>query len=100
VLESISFFRGEATHITTLMLATLSLSLVFIVNISISIRRWRGYSAFNSFKYGLLTFFYGSAHWPIIVLWTVRKVLFGRRPTQWNKTPRMVDLIEAKNADF
>ncbi len=99
LFELLRFATNQPTHITTLMLATFLASLNMWVNICISVHRWRNYSFFQSLKYGSLAFFYGFGHWPPIVLWTMRKVIFGRRPTQWNKTPRMLDLSEKEEAE-
>lgn len=94
IIEGIKFFNNQDTHIPTLLLAGFMASLIMWINIAIAIRRWRDYSLFEAIKYGSLAFAYGFGHWPPIVLWTMRKVLFGRRPTPWTKTPRMLDLVE------
>jgi 1,2-diacylglycerol 3-beta-glucosyltransferase len=91
VVEAFHFATNQPTHVTTLMLAFVLTSLNMWINISIGIRRWRNYKFIPSIFYGGLAFTYGALHWPPIVLWTIRKVIFGRRPTQWNKTPRMLD---------
>ncbi len=93
VVEIIKFANKQETHIPTLFLAGFGASLIMWINITIAIRRWRDYSFFGAIQHGTLAFAYGFGHWLPIVLWTMRKVLFGRRPSPWNKTPRMLDLV-------
>jgi 1,2-diacylglycerol 3-beta-glucosyltransferase len=99
ILEVVHFWTNQQTHITILMLATFLTSLNMWVNICIAVRRWRNYSSLQALHYGTLAFFYGVSHWPPIVLWTIRKVIFGRRQTEWTKTPRMFDIAERKRQD-
>lgn len=89
--------QGKPTHIPILILATVLVSLNMWINIAISIRRWRDYSPLESIKYATLAFAYGTAHWPPLVLWTMRKVILGRRPTEWSKTPRMRDILNPQS---
>ncbi|MDX1920214.1 MAG: glycosyltransferase family 2 protein [Candidatus Caenarcaniphilales bacterium] len=93
IVEIFRYVTKQPTYITTLMLASSLVSISMWISITIGIRRWRNFSTFQSIRYGVLAFSYGMAHWPPIVLWTIRKVIFGRRPTEWTKTPRMGDLI-------
>ena len=90
ISQVLNLIFNKQTYIPLLTLAIISTSLIILINIIISIRFWRSeYSLFESIKYGILTFFYGAFHWPTIVLWTMRKVLFSRSSGTWVKTPRM-----------
>lgn len=83
------FLTKQATYFPLLTFSILAFSLIFWVNIITGILYWRKkYTFWNAVKDGTVTFFYGAIHWPAIVLWTIRKVIFGRRPTEWVKTPR------------
>ncbi|HEY9885847.1 MAG TPA: glycosyltransferase family 2 protein, partial [Vampirovibrionales bacterium] len=90
VVELIRYFNGQQTYFTTLMIITFFVGVSLWSGICIGVHRWRDYSKLEALKYGTIAFWYGAVHWPPIVLWSMRKVLFGRRPTQWAKTPRMV----------
>ncbi|MDX1919066.1 MAG: glycosyltransferase [Candidatus Caenarcaniphilales bacterium] len=92
IVQLVAFLREEPTHISVLMLATFLIGLNMCLNIIIGIQSWRPYRGLEAVRLGILAFFYGAAHWPAIVLWTTRKVIFGRRPTPWTKTPRMAEL--------
>ncbi|MDJ0624803.1 MAG: glycosyltransferase [Candidatus Caenarcaniphilales bacterium] len=94
LLEVYRFFTNQPTYITVLMLATVLVGTSMWMSICVGVRRWRDFSTLESIKYGTLAFFYGATHWPPIVLWTMRKIIFGRRPTQWIKTPRMLELVQ------
>jgi 1,2-diacylglycerol 3-beta-glucosyltransferase len=91
IVELIRLVNGQPTHLTTLMLASMMFALSLWINIIIAVRRWRGYNFIQALQLGTVTFFYGAAHWPMLVLWTMRKVIFGRRQSQWVKTPRMFE---------
>lgn len=83
------FCTGQPTYFPLLTFSILAFSLIFWINIITGILYWRKqYNFFSAVKYGTVTLLYGAIHWPAIVLWTIRKVIFGRRPTEWVKTPR------------
>lgn len=92
IVEISRFATKQPTYVTTLMLASSLVSISMWISITIGIRRWRNFSNLQSIRYGILAVSYGMTLWPPIVLWTIRKVIFGRRPTEWTKTPRMGDL--------
>jgi len=92
LVQILYFINGEPTYVPALVLAILGITSIMWINIIIAVYLWRDMTLWESVLKGSLTFMYGSFHWPTIVLWSIRKVLFGFRQTEWGKTPRMKEV--------
>ncbi len=92
MLEFTFLLLGSKSNITFLMLVSCIVGVTLWANIVVGVGRWRNLGPWAALRSGSLTFLYGFLCWPTIVIWTSRKILFGRRATTWVKTPRMLDL--------
>ena len=86
VSEIVRYLRDQESHLTSLMLIALAVWLITWVNLTFGIKIYRGFSWRTSIKRALETNIYFLSVWPLIVLLTVRKVLFSRRMGRWHKT--------------
>ena len=82
------YIKDQETHLTSLMLISLAIWLITLVNLSCGIRIYRKFSWRTSLKRAIETNIYFLTVWPMIVLITVRKVLFSRTKGKWHKTER------------
>ena len=82
------YLKDQETHLTSLMLISLAIWLTTLVNLSCGIKIYRKFSWRTSVKRAIETNMYFLTVWPMIVLITVRKVLFSRTKGKWHKTER------------
>ena len=80
------YFKDQQTHLTSLMLISIVIWLVTFINLTFGIRIYRKFSWRTSLKRALETNIYFLSVWPLIVLLTVRKVLFSRTRGKWYRT--------------
>lgn len=98
ISQVINLLLGKGTYLPPLTVGTAALGFVIYAQAFAAVRYWRpNYNWSESIKYSVIAHIHGTFHWPSIVLWVMRKVLFGRRPTQWIKSPRMNSLPGKSN---
>ncbi len=88
ISEIVRYVKDQETHMTSLMLISLAIWLITCVSLAFGIRIYRGFSWRTSIKRAIETNIYFLSVWPVIVLLTVRKVLFSRTKGKWHKTER------------
>ena len=86
ISEGVRYFRDQETHVTSLMLISLSIWLITLVNLVFGIRIYRKFSWRTSIKRAIETNLYLLILWSNVVLMTVRKVLFSRTKGKWHRT--------------
>ncbi len=88
ISEIVRYIRDQETHMTSLMLISFAIWLITFINLTFGIRIYRGFSWRTSIKRAIETNIYFLSVWPLIVLLTVRKVLFSRTRGKWHRTER------------
>jgi len=84
-------FTKERTHFLLLFSVIFVLNLMFWLNSLLGLLRYRQeLKPIENLGRSFLSV-YSCLHWSLIVLLSIRKILFGRRPSIWRKTPRMSD---------
>ena len=86
--EFARYIKDQETHLTSLMLISLVIWIVTLINLTFGIRIYRRFSWRTSAKRAFETNVYFLTLWPLVVLLTVRKVLFSRTKGKWYKTER------------
>ena len=86
ISEVIRYSTQQETHLTSLMLISFVVWLITLINLTFGIRIYRQLSWGTSIIRALETNMYFLSVWPLIVLLTVRKVLFSRTRGKWTKT--------------
>lgn len=82
---------GKPTYLPLLTFITIAIGIILWVNVLIGIIYWRPeHPKLQCIKYATWGVLYIAYHWPIIVLLSIRKILFGRRPYKWVKTARSI----------
>ncbi|MBI3591388.1 MAG: glycosyltransferase family 2 protein [Candidatus Melainabacteria bacterium] len=91
ISEIVRYLKDQETHLTSLMLISFVIWLITLVNLIFGIRIYRNFSWRTSIKRALETNIYFLTIWPLIVLLTVRKVLFSRTKGRWHRTEHYND---------
>lgn len=86
VSEGVRYLKDQETHLTSIMLISLVIWLITLVNLIFGIRIYRKFSWRTSVKRAFETNIYFLTIWPLVVLLTVRKVLFSRTKGKWHRT--------------
>lgn len=86
--ELARYIKDQETHLTSLMLISLVIWIITLINLTFGIRIYRRFSWRTSLKRAFETNVYFLTLWPLVVLLTVRKVLFSRTKGKWYKTER------------
>ena len=86
ISEIVRFVRDQQTHLTSLMLISFVVSIITWINVTFGIRIYRGFSWRTSALRAFETNMYFLTLWPMVVLLTVRKVLFSRTKGKWHRT--------------
>ena len=95
VSEVVRYLKDQETHLTSLMLISLVIWVITWINLTFGIRIYRNFSWRTSLKRALETNIYFLTLWPMVVLLTVRKVLFSRTKGKWHRTEHY-DEVELK----
>lgn len=86
ISETFRYLKDQETHLTSLMLISLVIWMITWVNLTFGIRIYRNFSWRTSMKRALETNIYFLSVWPMVVLLTIRKVLFSRTRGKWHRT--------------
>ena len=86
VSEIVRYLKDQETHLTSLMLISFIIWLITWINLTFGIKIYRNCSWRTSVKRALETNIYFLSLWPLVVLLTVRKVLFSRTKGKWHRT--------------
>lgn len=86
ISEIVRYLKDQETHMTSLMLISLVIWLITFVNVTFGIRIYRKCSWRTSLKRAIETNIYFLTVWPLVVLLTVRKILFSRTKGKWHRT--------------
>lgn len=86
ISEIARYLKDQETHLTSLMLIAFVIWLITLVNLIFGIKIYRKFSWGTSIMRALETNIYFLSIWPLIVLLTVRKVIFSRTKGKWHKT--------------
>ena len=92
VSEIVRYLRDQETHLTSIMLISLVVWLITWINLSFGIKIYRKLSWWTSIKRAIVTNIYFLSVWPLVVLLTVRKILFSRTRGKWHKTEKYDEL--------
>ena len=88
IAELIRYLKDQETHLTSIMLISFVIWIITFVNLSFAIRIYRKFSWRTSIKRAFETNLYFLSLWPLVVILTVRKILFSRTRGKWHKTER------------
>lgn len=91
ISEIIRYLKDQQTHFTSLMLISIAVWITTLINLTFGIRIYRGFSWRTSFKRAFETNLYFLSMWPVVVLMSVRKVLFSRTMGKWHRTEHYND---------
>lgn len=86
ISEIVRFLKDQETHLTSIMLISFVIWLITLINLTFGIRIYRKFSWRTSIKRAFETNLYFLTVWPLVVLLTVRKVLFSRTKGKWHRT--------------
>lgn len=86
ISEIVRYLKDQETHLTSLMIISIVIWLITLINLTFGIRIYRKFSWRTSFKRAFETNIYFLSIWPLIVLLTVRKILFSRTKGKWQRT--------------
>ena len=92
ISEIARYLKDQETHLTSLMLIASVIWLITLINLIFGIRIYRKFSWWTSIIRALETNIYFLSVWPLVVLLTVRKVLFSRTKGKWHKTEHYDEL--------
>ena len=90
--EIVRYFTEQETHLTSLMLISFVIWVITLVNLTFGIRIYRQFSWRTSIIRAFETNMYFLTVWPLIVLLTVRKILFSRTKGKWHRTEHYSDV--------
>ena len=91
ISEIVRYLKDQETHLTSLMIISCVVWIITLVNLTFGIRIYRRFSWRTSIKRAFETNLYFLSMWPVVVLLTVRKVLFSRTRGKWHRTEHHAD---------
>lgn len=92
IAEVVRYITEQETHLTSLMLISFAIWFITLINLIFGIRIYRQFSWGTSIIRAFETNLYFLTVWPLIVLLTVRKILFSRTKGKWHRTEHYSDV--------